>query len=53
MKSLIIQNDLIHKKLKVLAAQLNKTIVQITEEAIEDIVEKYRVLTRSRDESSL
>ena len=44
MKSLIIQNDLIHKKLKVLSAQLNKTIVQVTEEAIEDIVEKYRIL---------
>ena len=44
MKSIIIQDEQIHKKLKVLSAQLEKNITEVAEEAILDIVEKYRAL---------
>jgi predicted transcriptional regulator len=49
MKSIIIQDDSIHKKLKILSAQTEKNITQLVEEAILDIVEKYRILLNSEN----
>jgi predicted transcriptional regulator len=42
MKSVIIKNDEVHKKLKILSVSLNTTISDLLEEAINDVICKHR-----------
>jgi len=42
MKSLMINDDELHKQLKLLSVQLNKNMTELIEEALRYIIEKYQ-----------
>lgn len=42
MKSLMINDHELHKKLKLLSVQLDKDMIELVEEALKDLLEKHQ-----------
>lgn len=50
MKSVILNDDELHKKLKLLSVQVNKNITELVESAIKEMVDRYERESNTRGE---
>ena len=50
MKSIIINDDELHKRLKLLSVRVDKNITELVETAIKEMVDKYERDSRSNGE---
>jgi len=49
MKSFVITDHELHKKIKLLSVQLEKDITELVEEALKDLLEKYNERDSTRE----